>query len=60
MTLRNQNCITEKLNTRLNSGILPHHSIQNRVSSYLLAKNGNINPLAPELKASSDEQKTGI
>jgi len=38
-TLRNQNCISEEIKSRLRSGNACYHSVQNLLSSRLLSKN---------------------
>jgi hypothetical protein len=41
-TVTNQNCIHEKIESRLNSGNACYHTVQNLLSSYLLSKDVNI------------------
>jgi hypothetical protein len=38
-TLRDQNCMTEEIKSRCNSGDLGYHLVQNLFSPHLLAKN---------------------
>jgi hypothetical protein len=42
MTVTNQNCIHEEIKSRLNSGNVCHHSVQNLLSSGLLSRNFEI------------------
>jgi hypothetical protein len=39
MTLTDQNCMHEKINSRLNSGNACYHSVQSLLSSHLLSRN---------------------
>jgi hypothetical protein len=41
-TLTDQNCIHEKIRSRLNSGNSCYHAVQNLLSSHLLSRNVNI------------------